>query len=128
MNRRLALIAALIAFMSARRATAQQGPAPGAEVTVGYQGLPYKSSSESNTGINIAEGMLLHVGAGVEAGYDSNVFYSSSSDTGGVISSGIIRVTTFGEITNSTRDLSGVPPSVVYSLRAGLVYRERIER
>jgi hypothetical protein len=120
MNRRLASIALLLALLSARRAAAQ---APGAEVDIGYQGLPYKSTSESTTGINIAEGMLLHVGAGVEAGYDSNVFYSSSSDVGGVISSGIIRVTTFGEITNSTRDVAISRPSVVYSVRAGLMYR-----
>jgi hypothetical protein len=124
MNRRLALIAALMAFMSARRAAAQtQGAVQQGEVSIGYQGLPYKASNESSTGVNLAEGMLLHLGAGVEAGYDSNVFYSSPSDTGGVISSGIIRVTTFGELTNSTRDATVARPSVAYSLRAGLVYR-----
>ncbi|HEX4406472.1 MAG TPA: hypothetical protein VH560_16650 [Polyangia bacterium] len=109
--------------MSARRAAAQVIASQG-EVQIGYQGLPYKSTGERSTGINVAEGMLLHVGAGVEAGYDSNVFYGSSSDPGGVISSGIIRVTTFGELTNATRDVVGeARPSVVYSLRAGLVYR-----
>jgi hypothetical protein len=124
MNRRLASIVILLALMSARRAAAQTqvGVAPQADVTVGYQGLPYKSTGESSTGINLAEGMLLHVGAGVEAGYDSNVFYSNSSDAGGVISSDIIRVTTFGELTNSTRN-GAERPSVVYDVRAGLVYR-----
>ena len=47
------------------------------EVTIGYQGLPYKASGESNTGIQVSEGVLMHVGAGAEAGYDTNVFYAN---------------------------------------------------
>jgi hypothetical protein len=123
MNRRLALIAALMAFMSARRAAAQAAPAQQPDLTIGYQGLPYKATGESNTGINLAEGMMLHVGAGVEAGYDSNVFYSNSTDVGGVLSSGIIRTTAFAELTNSARDASAPATSVNYNVRAGLVYR-----
>jgi hypothetical protein len=125
MNRRLALIAAVMAFMSARSAAAQnavQQP----DLTIGYQGLPYKSSGEHSTGINVADGMLLHVGAGVEAGYDSNVFYSNSSDPGGVIPSGIIRTTAFAELTNAVRGAAALTmetPPVSYSVRAGLVYR-----
>ena len=46
-----------------------------AEVTIGYQGLPYKAPGESKTGIQLSDGVLMHVGAGAEAGYDSNVFY-----------------------------------------------------
>ena len=113
MNRRLALTIAFGALFVARRAAAQ-------EVNIGYQGLPYKAPGESSTGINIAEGMLLHVGAGAEAGYDSNVFYSNSSDPQGVISSGILRFTGFGEITNAVR---GGAPTVSYDVRAGLTYR-----
>src|SRR5258707_5868136 len=100
MNRRLAWIIAAVALLGARRAAAQ---AAAQEVSIGYQGLPYKSTGESKTGINLAEGVLLHVGAGAEAGYDSNVFYGSSSVPGSVIGSGILRFNGFGEITNSSR-------------------------
>ena len=48
-------------------------------MTIGYQGLPYKASGESQTGIQVSDGVLLHVGAGAEAGYDTNVFYSDSA-------------------------------------------------
>src|SRR6476620_2721217 len=84
----------------ARAATAQ-------EVQIGYGGLPYKAS-ESQNGIQVSDGVLMHVGAGAEAGYDSNVFYESSNSQYHV-GSGILRVTGFGEITNSTR--TGTVPS-----------------
>jgi hypothetical protein len=117
MNRRLALTLAVCALLSARRAAAQSQP----EVSIGYQGLPYKASGESNTGINLAEGVLLHVGAGAEAGYDSNVFYGSSSVPGAVVGSGILRFSGFGELTNASR--SGAAPPLSYDVRAGLTYR-----
>ncbi len=72
MNRRIALSIALGALLAGRIAAAQ-------EVTIGYQGLPYKSSGENNTGIQIADGVLLHAGIGVEAGYDTNVFYAPTN-------------------------------------------------
>ncbi|HVZ71742.1 MAG TPA: hypothetical protein VHJ20_05145 [Polyangia bacterium] len=100
-------------LISARLAVAQ-------EVTIGYQGLPYKHTGESATGINVAEGMLLHVGAGVEAGYDSNVFYGNS-DTG-VTGSGIIRATGYAEFTNTTR-ATGAPGGLTFDLRGGMTYR-----
>ena len=68
-------------------------------MTIGYQGLPYKSSGESNTGIQIADGVLLHAGIGVEAGYDTNVFYAPTNPIG----SSIFRVMPYAEITNATR-------------------------
>jgi hypothetical protein len=114
MNRRLALIIAVFALASARRAAAQ-------DVSIGYQGLPYKTASESKTGITLAEGVLLHVGAGAEAGWDSNVFYSSSSGNIPLVSSAILRFGAFGELTNATR--SGAAGTVTYDLRAGLTYR-----
>jgi hypothetical protein len=113
MNRRLALSLAVLAFVCARRASAQ-------DVPLGYQGLPYKATGESPTGINLAEGVLLHVGAGAEAGYDSNVFYGSSSVPGNVVGSGILRFTGFGELTNATRQGT---PVLSYDIRAGLTYR-----
>jgi hypothetical protein len=116
MNRRLALIIAALALLSARRAAAQ-------EVSIGYQGLPSKVQGESKTGINLAEGVLLHVGVGAEAGWDSNVFYGSSSSPGSVISAGILRFNGFGELTNATRSEGA---QLTYDVRAGLTYRRYI--
>jgi hypothetical protein len=113
MNRRLPLILAAFALICARRASAQ-------ETAIGYQGLPYKVVGESPTGINLSEGVLLHLGLGAEAGYDSNVFYGSSSVPGAVIGSGLLRFTGFGEISNGGH---GVSPGLTYDVRAGLTYR-----
>jgi len=110
MNRRLALGIALAATLTASAATAQ-------EVTIGYQGLPYKMAGESNTGIQVSEGVLLHVGAGAEAGYDSNVFYSNTAP----ISSPILRVSMFGEMSNATR--TGSAARLSFDARAGVTYR-----
>jgi hypothetical protein len=115
MNRRLALIIGLGALLGARVAAAQ-------EVSIGYQGLPYKSTGEHNTGINLGEGVLMHVGAGAEAGYDSNVFYGSTSAATPVTGSGIIRSTGFVEITNGTR-MGLSPTGLSFGARAGLTYR-----
>ena len=76
MNRRLAQWVPLVATLLVARAAHGQSAA---EVTIGYQGLPYKASGESNTGIQVSDGVLLHVGAGAEAGYDTNVFYQRAS-------------------------------------------------
>jgi hypothetical protein len=110
MNRRLALWTALAATAITRGALAQ-------EVTIGYQGLPYKAAGETNTGIQVSEGVLMHVGAGVEAGYDSNVFYSNTAE----VSSPIIRTSLFGELTNATR--TGAATRMTFDLRAGVTYR-----
>jgi hypothetical protein len=112
MNRRLALSIVLGALLAGPVAFAQE------EVTIGYQGLPYKSSGESNTGIQLAEGVLLHTGVGVEAGYDSNVFYAATNPQG----SSIIRVMPFADVTNATRT-GPVSKTLTFDLRAGLLYR-----
>src|SRR6476646_10610021 len=97
MNRRLALWTVLLTTTAASPlAFAQQGQG---EVTIGYQGLPYKPSGESRTGIQVSDTVLMHVGAGAEAGYDSNVFYSESNPTG----SAIYRANMFAAMTNGTR-------------------------
>jgi hypothetical protein len=117
MNRRLALWIALIAScLGARAARAQSGGGQ-AEVTIGYQGLPYKATGESNTGIQVSEGVLLHVGAGAEAGYDTNVFYMNTAP----ISSALIRTSVFGDLSNATR--TGAQSRVSFDVRAGVVYR-----
>ena len=115
MNRRLALCIALAATAIARGALAQTGQG---EVTIGYQGLPTKASGESNTGIQVSEGVLLHVGAGAEAGYDTNVFYSES---GAEIGSPLIRVGLFGDMSNATR--TGAVGRLMFDARAGVMYR-----
>ena len=111
MNRRLALSIALGALLAGRISYAQ-------EVTIGYQGLPYKSSGESNTGIQIADGVLLHAGIGVEAGYDTNVFYAPVNPIG----SSIFRFMPYAEITNATRT-GPVTQQLTFDARAGLQYR-----
>jgi len=112
MNRRLALLMGLTALLVGRAAAAQQ------EVTIGYQGLPYKSTGESNTGIQVSDGVLLHAGVGVEAGYDTNVFYASTNPQG----SSIIRVMPYAELTNATR--TGAASQILnFDARAGLQYR-----
>jgi hypothetical protein len=116
MNRRLALWTVLLTTTAASPlAFAQQGQG---EVTIGYQGLPYKPSGESRTGIQVSDTVLMHVGAGAEAGYDSNVFYSESNPT----SAPIYRASVFGAVTNATR--GGAPGGrVSFDGRVGLQYR-----
>jgi hypothetical protein len=111
MNRRLALWTSLGLVLAARVASAQ-------EVTIGYQGLPYKSSGESNTGIQLSEGLLLHTGIGVEAGYDTNVFFAHTNTVG----SSIFRVMPYLELTNATRT-GPVSSEISFDARAGLQYR-----
>jgi hypothetical protein len=110
-RRRLALSIGLGALLAGRLAMAQ-------DVTIGYQGLPYKSSGESATGFQIADGLLLHAGIGVEAGYDTNVFYSQTNAVG----SSIFRVLPFVELTNASRT-GPASQEVSFDARAGLQYR-----
>jgi hypothetical protein len=112
MNRRLGLCIGLASLLAGSVAFAQE------EVTIGYSGLPYKSVGESNTGIQLSDSSLLHVGLGVEAGYDTNVFYANTDAKG----SGIIRVLPYAELTNATRN-GPTSKFLSYDLRAGLQYR-----
>jgi len=111
MNRRLALSIVVGALLAGRIASAQ-------EVTIGYAGLPAKSSGESNTGIQIADGVLLHAGIGVEAGYDTNVFYAPTN----TISSSIFRFMPYAELTNATRT-GPASKELSFDAHAGLQYR-----
>ena len=113
MNRRLLALSIGLGALAAGRLTFAQE-----EVTIGYGGLPYKSGGESNTGIQLSDSVLLHAGIGVEAGYDSNVFYSHTD----AIGSGIIRVMPYLEITNATRT-GPASKLLTFDLRAGLQYR-----
>jgi hypothetical protein len=112
MNRRLlALSIALGALFAAHFASAQ-------DVTIGYQGLPYKATGENNTGIQISDGVLLHTGIGVEAGYDTNVFFAPTN----LVGSSIFRFMPYAEITNATRT-GPVTKELTFDARAGLQYR-----
>src|SRR5436190_501524 len=113
MTRRLALWTGLSVMLVAPIAAAQQ-----AEVTIGYQGLPYKAPGESNTGIQLSDGVLMHVGAGAEAGYDSNVFYG---EKGQEVGSGIYRTSLFADVSNASR--TGGARQLAFDARAGLLYR-----
>jgi hypothetical protein len=111
MNRGLALSIGLGVVLVAPLAFGQQ------DVTIGYQGLPYKATGESNTGMQLSDGVMLHAGIGAEAGYDTNVFYQDTDRH----SSAIFRVLPYAELTNSTRN--GQAAIFAYDLRAGLQYR-----
>ncbi len=112
MNRRLALSIGLGALLLGRVAVAQE------EATIGYGGLPYKAGGENNTGIQVADGVLLHAGVGVEAGYDSNVFYAETNPIG----SSIVRVMPYLELTNATRT-GPASKLLTFDIRGGLLYR-----
>lgn len=88
------------------------------EVTIGYRGLPYKSSGETSTGIQVSDTLLLHAGIGVEAGYDTNVYYDPVRPIG----SSIYRVMPYAELTNASRSGTTRTPFVL-DIRGGLQYR-----
>jgi len=117
MNRRLALCIAL-AGLSVPGLAYAQGAGQG-EVTIGYQGLPSKPSGESQTGVQVSEGVLLHVGAGAEAGYDTNVFYQETGSA--PVGSQIYRVGLFTGLSNASR--TGAVSRLTFDARAGITYR-----
>lgn len=112
MNRGLALCIGLTTLLAGSVAFAQE------EVRIGYQGLPYKAGGESNTGVQLSEGVLLHAGVGAEFGYDTNVFYDYKNEVG----SSLIRVMPFADLTNATRN-GPVSSLVTFDARAALQYR-----
>jgi hypothetical protein len=96
-------------------AFAQQGQG---EVTIGYTGLPYKASGETRTGIQVSDTVLMHVGAGVEGGYDTNVFYENAANARG---SAILRTSLFADVSNATR--AGPAGKLTLNVRGGVTYR-----
>lgn len=107
--------AAALLFLSARVSVAQQlGPIAGGTVS---SALPTPSPTN---GLQLGDGsVLLHGGASVEGGYDSNVFYTNTAP----VASAILRVSPFVELTNTARN-GEVPSGVFFDLRAMLTYRE----
>lgn len=91
--------------------------------TYGYEGLPVQTPRAAPTGIKVGDGSILHVGAGVQVGYDSNVFYSETGAKG----SGLLVAMPYVELTNAPR--AGAPtPSTYYSLSAAAPYRYYFEK
>jgi hypothetical protein len=93
-----------------------------AEARAWAQGLPVTVAT-ATTGLPIGEGTYIHAGVGAEVGYDTNVFYQSSSDQTSPLSSGILRVLPFIEINNRTGTGTGDAPGIVFDLSASLQYR-----
>jgi hypothetical protein len=121
MNRRLGLTVGFCALLCARVASAQVGSAAGGDAAIGYMGLPQKAAAEAPNGIQIADGVIMHVGAGAESGYDTNVFYQDKSSTN-YLGSGILRATGFAQIGNASRT-GQVPAGMAFTAGAGLQYR-----
>src|SRR4051794_18599075 len=102
------------------RAWGQAAPViSGKDVQVGYQGLPVRAPGNTETGIQVSDGVLMHLGIGAEAGYDSNVFYEPTNAQ----SSPILRIVPFAELTNATRT-GAVPSGLFFDLSGSLTYRE----
>jgi hypothetical protein len=126
MNRRLALTFGLCTLLSSSLALAQASlpTGPSLEAGIGYQGLPRKAAAEAPNGIQLADGVTMHVGAGAETGYDTNVFYQSSSNTD-KIGSGIVRATGFVQVGNASRT-GQAPSGLNFGAGLGLQYRRYV--
>jgi hypothetical protein len=101
------------------RAWGQTRSITGQDVSVGYQGLPSRSPANSETGLKVSDGVLMHVGVGAEAGYDSNVFYQQT----GALASPLLRVVPFVELNTAARG-GAVPSGLFFDLSGSLTYRE----
>lgn len=82
MTRTLALLSILSTLAAATLAPA---------ITSAQEWLSDRRYSEGR-GVSLGSNLVLHPGIGIEGGYDSNVFYSSPDEEGGVQSSGRLRI------------------------------------
>jgi hypothetical protein len=76
-------------------------------------------TAHAQSGIRLGEAFVLHVGAGIELGWDSNVFYQPSSV--GEVNSFSLRLTPHFDLTNRPR---GGERQIVFDLHGGLNYLE----
>jgi hypothetical protein len=90
------------------------------EVSMGYAGLPGKAVPPTNNGVQVSDTVLMHTGVGVEAGYDTNVFYG---DKATAVGSGIVRVVPYLEFTNTTR-AGVIPAGVFFDLDFAATFRQ----
>jgi len=119
MKQRIAIYLSLACLVVTGKAWGQTTIPQGKDIVIGYQGLPSRTPGNVESGLQLSDSALLHVGVGAEAGYDSNVFYSDTGARG----SAIMRIVPFLELTNAAR--GGVIPSAVFfDLGAALTYRE----
>src|SRR5687767_598738 len=100
MNRRFAQAATLLALFS------QGGGVVSAQPTAAGVG---------DVGVRVSESGLVHAGVTAEAGYDTNVFYTESDQR---VSSGMLRVIPWIDITNGPRQEGAPGPMVQYTLGA----------
>lgn len=121
MNLRIAIYVSFACLSVTGTAWGQSTIPQGKDIVIGYQGIPSRTPGNVESGLQLSDSALLHVGIGAEAGYDSNVFYSDANAKG----SAITRIIPFLELTNAAR--GGVIPSgVFFDLGAALTYREYI--
>jgi hypothetical protein len=91
--------------------------------------LSNRSLSEGR-GVRLGQSLVLHPGIGIEAGYDSNVFYGSPDDPDGTFSAGRLRVTPhFDLATRSPQRLqngdgTAAAPNTTFRLGAAATYQE----
>jgi len=99
----------------------------------GTAAMSYPATAPGDIGVRLSESSVLHVGVSAEAGFDSNVFYSSSNP----VQSAMTRVVPTFILTNADRQTSfgptgnpvvaiehSAPAAVMYSLSGSLEYRE----
>ena len=101
--------------VSPRSSFGQQG----AVAANGSQSLAGRAPAGTEGGLKVSDDLMMHVGAGTEVGYDSNVYYSDGTSSAG---SSILRVLTFAELTNALH--GEIPSGVYFDLNANLVYRQ----
>jgi len=69
--------------------------------------------------MRVGDGAVVHAGAGLEVGYDSNVFYSAT----GPLGAAMLIALPYVELTNAP-PIGGPSPSTYYTLSATLQYRQ----
>jgi hypothetical protein len=111
----LCAASAVLSLLSARSAMVmgqQLGP------IVGIVRSPVPALSPAN-GVLLGETAILHLGVGVDGGYDSNVFYNDEQKVG----SYVLRVAPFLSLTNTARN-GEIPSGLFFDSRVSLTYKE----
>jgi hypothetical protein len=76
-------------------------------------------------GVRLSESALMHVGVGAEVGYDTNVYYTDTSDSANPAkASAVMNITPFLTLSNAPRPGQPFTPTLSYTLGASLLYRE----
>lgn len=91
----------------------------GHDTSLGIAFLPQKANLGQMGGVKLSESSVLHAGVGLEAGYDTNVFFQNNNR----VAAPVLRVVPFLELTNGERG-GAMPTGLYYDLTATLLYRE----